>query len=495
LISRVLGRGAARRGVRLPPGWILLIFSLGSISAQDKCLPCHKAEIAAFAPSGMGRSIAAPMPRLPSFHEQTSDLTLSVEERSGKTYHRVERAGIVAEHPVAIAIGSGAVGHSYGVRIGQSLFQSPISWFSQAHRWDASPGYDRKTGLDFDRRITMECLFCHSGGMRQVTDAPHAITCERCHAASDKHFANPAKLDPSARDRICEQCHLQGEARILNPGASWSDSDPAFTTYVSSNAQGDQKVVSQVEQLALSKCAQKSGGKLWCGTCHNPHGVARDQRSVCLTCHAGSLPASHLAKVEDCAKCHMPRTPSAEVVHTVYTDHRIRKNGAVPVQAASPIKLVAWRDPAPEYRRRNVALAEIYVGERKESVDLVQEGFKILVALEAKDEEVLTAIGSVLLQKQRPAEAADIFAKAVRLQPKDAGYAHNLGVALLSKGDVQAAIRELERAINLDPLDEQAYVILVQIYATSGKADLRRKTIARYLDANPQSLRFRAMNR
>jgi Tfp pilus assembly protein PilF len=159
------------------------------------------------------------------------------------------------------------------------------------------------------------------------------------------------------------------------------------------------------------------------------------------------------------------------------------------------MKLVAWRDPAPEYRRRNLGLADIYAGERKQSVDLVQEGFQILVALEAKDAEVLTAIGSVLLQKQRPAEAADIFAKAVRLQPKDGGYAHNLGVALLSKGDVQGAIRELERAIDLDPLNEHAYVILVQIYARSGKTDLRRKTIARYLDANPQSLRFRAMNR
>ena len=189
------------------------------ISAQDKCLPCHKAEVVAFAQSGMGRSVASQMPRLPLFKEETSGLALSVLERSGQTYHRVERAGIAAEHPVAIAIGSGAVGHSYGIRIGQSLFQSPISWFSQTHRWDASPGYDRKAGLDFDRRITMECLFCHSGGMRQVTDSPHAITCERCHAASGKHFANPAKLDRSARDRICEQCHLQGEARILNPGA------------------------------------------------------------------------------------------------------------------------------------------------------------------------------------------------------------------------------------------------------------------------------------
>ena len=31
------------------------------------------------------------------------------------------------------------------------------------------------------------------------------------------------------------------------------------------------KVVSHVEQLALSACARKSDGKLWCGTCHDPH--------------------------------------------------------------------------------------------------------------------------------------------------------------------------------------------------------------------------------
>ena len=155
-------------------------------------------------------------------------------------------------------------------------------------------------------------------------------------------------------------------------------------TYVASNSQGDQKVVSQVEQLALSKCAQKSRRKSWCGTCHNPHGVAADQRSVCLSCHAGSLPASHLKKAENCANCHMPRTPSAEVVHTVYTDHRIRKRAASVQATPPPIKLVAWRDPAPEYRQRNLGLADIYAGQRNESVDLVQEGFKILVALEPK---------------------------------------------------------------------------------------------------------------
>ncbi len=437
----------------------------------------------------MGRSLATPKDPLPAFRKEI----LAVEQKDGKSYHSVLRDGLTAEYPIAITIGSGKVGHSYGVRIGDSVFQSPISWFSQAQHWDLSPGYDRRSLLDFDRRITMECLYCHSGGMRKVTDTPHSITCERCHTASDKHFENPAKLPASSRDIICEQCHLQGEARVLNPGSSWSGANPSFTTYVSAKSSGAQKVVSQVEQLALSKCAQRSEGKLWCGSCHNPHGAAKDQRTVCLSCHADQLPGSHVKEHQDCVTCHMPRLPSTQVAHTVYTDHRIRRSAESPAVAVASTKIVAWRQPAPEYRDRNLGLANVYAGQLSQSADLIQQGFKVLVSVQKKDGEVLSALGSVLMQKQRPAEAAELFAQAARLQPENAGYARNLGVALLSRGDKNAAIAEFERAIRLDPVDELAYSLLVQIYTDSGNAGLRRETIARYLQVNPQSLKFRLM--
>ncbi|MDQ6700636.1 MAG: hypothetical protein M3Z36_10680 [Acidobacteriota bacterium] len=461
--------------------------------AQSECLPCHKLQVEAFAQTGMGRSVATAVNAMPppaTFRDTRSGALFSVEHRDGKVFHAVQRYGLTAEYPIAFAIGSGKVGYSFAVRVGDSLFESPISWFSQARRFDLSPGFGNDPNVDFDRRLTMGCLYCHTGQMRKVSDPPHSISCERCHATSGKHFANPVKLAPPARDIVCEQCHLLGESRVLRSGSSWNDADPSYTTYVASNVSADLKVVSQVEQLALSECARNSGGKLWCGTCHDPHGPQKDQRQVCLSCHEGKISATH-AELTGCAGCHMPARPTPEVAHTVYTDHRIRirPDGGVAANSA-PGALRAWREPPQKERDRNLGLAYVDAGEQNRSASLVQKGFSILVDLKERDADVLSALGSVLLQKQRPAEAAAMFAGAVRLEPASALRVSNLGVALISAGDVQDGIAQLERVIELDPLLEQAYVFLADTYARTGQQELRKKVIERFLTAMPQNLKF-----
>ncbi len=440
----------------------------------------------------MGRSIGNLSPPGAKFRHPPSGSLLSVQSRDGNIIHSLQRDGLTAEYPVAFAIGSGNVGHSYAVRAGDSLFQSPISWFSQTGHWDLSPGFEQHPALDFDRRITMECLYCHTGGMRKVDDPPHAITCERCHAPAGKHFNNPAKLAPAARDSICEQCHLQGEARVLSSGSSWNDA-AAYTTYVAvAAATSGLKVVSQVEQLALSKCVQNSGARLWCGTCHSPHDVKKDQRAVCLSCHGAGLPMKHAAQQGDCAGCHMPRRPTPEVAHTSYTDHRIRRAATnAPSTNSAPKVLKAWREPPQPERARNLGLAEFYSGERDKSVSLIQQSFSTLLALEDKDATVFSALGAVLLQKQRPAEAAAMFIKAAALEPVNAIHAQNAGVALLSAGKPEPAIAQLERAIALDPFMEEAYSVLAGFYAQKGQTAERAKVLERFLKVMPQSLKYR----
>ena len=84
------------------------------------------------------------------------------------------------------------------------------------------------------------------------------------------------------------------------------------------------KVISHVEQLALSACARNSGGRLWCGTCHDPHNIATPSRcsrvaffrSRCLACHTQPFPASHPSKDSDCLGCHMPRRAAKDGGHT-----------------------------------------------------------------------------------------------------------------------------------------------------------------------------------
>lgn len=479
---------------------------------QQRCLACHPSEVKAFARSGMGTSITVPTGQFDASVEHFySKSKISISTRDGVTRHRIERGGLAAEYAIAFAIGSGKVGRSYAVRVGDALFQSPVSWYAQRARWDMSPGYYRERYPDFDRRITLECLFCHAGRMERVSDLAAAMTCERCHGSAAGHvtrpsarnIVNPAKLPARSRDSVCEQCHLGGETRILNPGRVWTDFEPGkelesvFTTYVKSSEGGALKVVSHSEQLALSACAVRSGGKIWCGTCHSPHGERKNQREVCLSCHEKTMKASHPRTEQDCASCHMPRRSTPEVAHTVYTDHRIRKTPAGERATVTETEnLIAWREPDAAVQKRNLGLAYLGVGQRDRSAPALQEGFRILAGLEgplAKDPEVLAGLGLVLLQKQRPKEAAQLFQEAARAEPKNARHAHNLGVALEAAGDNAGAIAQLERAIQLDPLLEEAYAFLVELCRKRGNEKLRQETIRQYLRWMPQSLAFRSL--
>jgi predicted Zn-dependent protease len=101
------------------------------------------------------------------------------------------------------------------------------------------------------------------------------------------------------------------------------------------------------------------------------------------------------------------------------------------------------------------------------------------------DAEVLAALGMVLLQKQRPREASTMFAEAVRLEPENANYRHNLGVSLVSAGDSAAGLEQVQRATLLDPLSLQPWIFLARARG--------RSALERYLQYVPQSLTARTV--
>src|SRR5262249_26449665 len=125
------------------------------------------------------------------------------------------------------------------------------------------------------------------------------------------------------------------------------------------------KVISHAEQLALSACSRGSAGKLWCGTCHDPHPAApqtsRTYNARCETCHQKPLAKSHPTET-NCIACPMTRQPAQDGGHTVFTDHRIRKPGDADEPGEGPGDLRAWREPAPRLQARNLALAYVNAG-------------------------------------------------------------------------------------------------------------------------------------
>src|SRR3984957_10383323 len=274
---------------------VLLLGCIAIGSSQELCTRCHPSETAAFSRSPMGRSVSPPSVLAEGrIVHKLSGSTVTIHQRGSVLEHRLERRGIVAEYPVAYSVGAGIVGYSYMVRLGRYLFQSPVSYYTQTKSWDLTPGYETEPHLDFTHQISSGCLFCHTGSVNfiagtanQFCEPPFTpITCERCHGSPAAplrnpvpgSIVNPAKLPPSRRDSVCEQCHLEGVVRVLNPGRDWWDfqagqaAEGVFVTYLRTGATGTLRAVSQSELLAQSQCARQSGGRLWCGSCHHPHG-------------------------------------------------------------------------------------------------------------------------------------------------------------------------------------------------------------------------------
>lgn len=469
----------------------------------------------------MGQSIGPPAATRPGrVSHGESGAVVNISQDSGRMTHRISELGYRADYPISFQIGAGKVGHSYIARIGQYLLQSPVSFYTR-YGWDISPGFQDALILDFDRVLGDKCLFCHSGnaefsGSRRL--APDAqigpIDCARCHGDTQEHLrhpsrlniVNPARLDIRARDSVCEQCHLEGVARILNPGRSLSDFhagtelENTLSIYVYDRRQAGAKAVSQVEQLALSRCARESGGKLWCGTCHDPHGLKAANESqrvsaVCNSCHAGLPAAGHPAHTSDCIGCHMPRLSPHDVAHAASTDHRIlaRPSGESGGEAGS---VMAWHEPASEIRQRNLGLAELEASGLPELHSLGDSAGNILDGLPAEQREhdpvVLAALADLALAHGNLEKSERLFRSASELAPANAGYLMYLGIALKQKGKSNEASNMLQKAIVLDASLQRAYLELSALDAQQGKVQDAAAVLNEYLKWNPQSIVVRS---
>jgi hypothetical protein len=375
--------------------------------------------------------------------------------------------------------------------------------------------------------FTLRCLLCHGGAARHLKGTRNryeqpaliavAISCDRCHGPAAAHIArpsrsnivNPDRLAPDARDSVCEQCHLIGEASILNPGKEFDDFEvgrpieTVFTVYVGAGTENAPfKVVSHAEQLRRSACWRKSGGKMWCGSCHDPHVQPADRAAYygerCLRCHASALPSSHGSAHTACAGCHMRARAATDGAHTAFTDHQIRIRPVEESASQMPATLVPWRPVSAELAQRNLGLAYLGTGERNQSKAFVSRAFPLLVQaqkLSHRDPVVTAGLGLVLYLKSLYKEAAEAFDLAARLRPQDVDFCQDAATAWWAAGDSAKAIKDLEIALQNDPANEEAWRQLAEIYGAQNDDFLRNRVLDRYLLFRPQSIEFRQRKR
>jgi predicted CXXCH cytochrome family protein len=276
------------------------------------------------------------------------------------------------------------------------------------------------------------------------------------------------------------------------------------TAYVYSGAaETKPAAVSHVEQLAISACLRGSAGKLWCGTCHNPHGSSVDRKAdilrICTSCHPSvQLAATHQpgpqSGANDCVSCHMPRRQASDIAHAVVTDHRIlrRPNQSQPAPALTP-QLAPWREPGPSLADRNLGLALFNVGKQSRSLPALQKAFTLLSHVsDKKDASVAAAVGYLLLGSGQTRAAVDRFQQAVSGEPSNCEYWLDLGVAQEAAGDNANAATSLRRSIEANPYDYRSYQALAELYTTANQPARAQSVRDEFQRLVPQNLILRS---
>jgi Tfp pilus assembly protein PilF len=494
---------------------------------DEACARCHKDMAAAYRKHPMSRSLAPvssaePLEKYDSSAHNPFDAQgfhYLVEREGNRVCHketRLDKSGKVlveTKAEVQYALGSGAHGRAYLVNHDGFVFQSPISWFTQANRWDLSPGYQGKN-VHFTRPIVAECLSCHSNKADAVPDSINrfrepifegfAIGCERCHGPGELHvrerekqtefkgiddtIVNPARLEPALREAVCQQCHLQGEIHVLRCGRQLADFRPGLplhdfiSIYIRSAGHLDQKMaVGQVEQMYASRCFQESNGKLGCASCHDPHDYPAPAertefyRGRCLTCHeeqACKLDSKirRMKSPEDsCIECHMPAFPTADIAHAAATNHRIPRIPGTTIRAPATSK------PLSKY------LLTLFPNEPSDSRD------------DDRDRDLGIALTELARMSQimRPAsQALDLLEPGLQKQPDDVAAWEAKGLALSFLNQPRESLEAFEKALELHPQREnslaRAAMMAAKLHCPEKALDYWKKAI----EVNPWNWQY-----
>ena len=469
------------------------------------CRPCHTQIFESYRKTGMGRSFAkaAEVPRLAEFFHQPSERYYSVVERSDGQYLRRSQAGAanIIEKRIDNVIGSGNHSKTFLHRDQRGqLIELPVSWYSErGGYWAMSPGYDRPDHSDFRREVTESCLFCHNGYPSEANGGlASGIDCQRCHGPGEAHvngkgrIVNPAGLSPERQIEICAQCHLESSSRTL-PDAirrfgrgpfSYRAGEPLgdFTLYFEfvKSAPIDRITVNNSAYgLMRSKCFLRSGGKLKCTTCHDPHGGAANYVQACRGCHR----ASHEVSTRYCTNCHMQKRRTEDAVHVVMTDHLIR---ALPLPGDLLAPLEERHDrltgPAKLLYPARAPDSGVYLAMANASVPDLE---KAIAGARPKHAEPFFALGEAYRVSGRVEQATQAYRQAITLDPKEQRSYSALSALLVSQGDLDGAIALLEPAIDRIPGQPSLLNSLAVVYSRKQRFDDALRLLSDAVRINP----------
>ncbi|MGA8231206.1 MAG: hypothetical protein WB795_06975, partial [Candidatus Acidiferrales bacterium] len=381
-------------------------------------------------------------------------------------------------------------------------------------------------------------VFGSAGQFREPPFSELAIGCENCHGPGQAHvlemqkgsdtedenhsIVNPAKLSPWLADNICMSCHQTGDARILQPGKNYQDFRPGqpldntlaiLMAPPTRESPPHSDLLQHYFSMMLSKCYQKSQGRLSCITCHNPHVQPSGEdapayyRGKCLGCHTESsctvpLAARQEKRVpDDCVGCHMPKRDIAEISHASLTNHRIVIDHDQPFpdltfQLTTPaLPDLIYIDAIPGQQGGAAPLVTLLQAYGELGVghpEFLQRYLDVAKQLEASDPEdmhVLEALAARSL-RQRTAEGVtdgmQYLSRAIDRGSTTAWDFETLGNRFISAHRYAEAVACLHTGIQRVPYDPKLYALLADSYLALKRPHQAFRTVTRALQLFPE---------
>ncbi len=511
--------------------------SAGGEAGSEACSSCHSEIYKSYRKTGMANSsgLASDGVIAGEFNHKTSGVRYRVFKQDEQVWMSYDRGSekFHRQRELQYFVGAGRKERSYLFSLEGFLFVAPINWYSQEGRWGMMPAYVEAREIPMVRPALTDCINCHSSGLQPPVDgtenkfpgAPFlhgGITCQRCHGGGNGHMerpsstgslstgpsiVNPAKLPPERRDGICMECHFEGNVAVQQPGKKVAQFQPGerLADYIhyfllSSNEPQKPETLSQFEALSLSDCKRKSGNKMWCGSCHDPHmepaaeEKAAYYRGKCLNCHGEEFAANHHPDKPDCTKCHMPALPSKSVGHTEGTDHRIRRYPSNPppprlqVRGTPGAPLVSFpKSDAGLANTRDFALAWEALAQRNVEGAAQRAEFYLQQAVTERPEDpvLLAALGFVKQKHGNEKEARELYEGALKVDPLANDAATDLGILETRAGNLRTAADLWEGVFRRMPYRSAVGMDLAIVFCVAGQKEIARQYVQRVLEFNP----------
>ncbi len=528
---------------------LLLCWSPRSVQARPDndardpnaiCAPCHREIYERYRTTPMANASgrAADGFMAGEFVHAGSDVHYRVSEDAGRVWLSYERESTLPDkalkgrQELRYFIGSGKRGRTYLFEQSGYWFESPINWYAKKQIWDMAPNYLGAQEMPLTLQVDPGCLHCHASNVaRSLPEArnlyagePFAeggITCTECHGDGDAHIVTKGKapildidaLQPVRRDSVCLDCHLEGQAAVVRNGMEMENFFPGddlfdfalYFVYRDENGSGG-RATSQWEALLRSECKRKSGDRLTCTTCHDPHGSPVPEEKIvfyrqkCLQCHNNARFAEkHHPENQDCTACHMARPPSNDIAHEQVTDHWIKKrisNARLPLAASGELETVGGmiaddRDLGLAYAQM-AARGNQAAGERAMTLlrraEHTESGAK-------RDHELHAQLGFLEQLSGKSTAAVEEYQMALEADPYDPLAAGDLALLRAGEHQLAQASRLWKSVFDHDPAQLGAGMNLAVVECALGERAAALATLDRLLEFAPDNQKAKAMAR